>query len=246
MTRATFGAVIVIRRGSNGLSLYEGMKLQPTFRVATGESSLPDPARPLRDCRHVEESVVVPAALRLGEGREADPARSGQPARHALDGDLRRPPSASTARPTPHRSATPSRTAASACRSPRSSGSSTRSTSGHPSTSSGDRTSPPRRSGGGRRDRGGAPRAPRLEADAGRERRHLAGALQGRHAHCARVHARAPRRQGRPRARVAARKSGRPQLLGLVVRPLQGRDTAAAGGLEALAGERTSSSSAST
>ena len=32
---------------------------------------------------------MVPAGLRLGEGRRADPARPGKPARHALDGHQR-------------------------------------------------------------------------------------------------------------------------------------------------------------
>ena len=42
-TRASFGDVIVIRRGVNKLSLYDGMKLRRTFGVATGESRYPTP-----------------------------------------------------------------------------------------------------------------------------------------------------------------------------------------------------------
>ena len=42
-TRATIGDVIVIRRGSNRLNLYSGMKLRRTFGVATGESRYPTP-----------------------------------------------------------------------------------------------------------------------------------------------------------------------------------------------------------
>jgi lipoprotein-anchoring transpeptidase ErfK/SrfK len=42
-TRATFGDVIVIRRGSNKLELYDGMKLRRTFGVATGQSRYPTP-----------------------------------------------------------------------------------------------------------------------------------------------------------------------------------------------------------
>jgi lipoprotein-anchoring transpeptidase ErfK/SrfK len=42
-TRASVGDVIVIRRGLNRLSLYDGMKLQRTFGVATGESRYPTP-----------------------------------------------------------------------------------------------------------------------------------------------------------------------------------------------------------
>jgi lipoprotein-anchoring transpeptidase ErfK/SrfK len=42
-TRATVGDVIVIRRGANRLSLYDGMKLRRTFGVATGASRYPTP-----------------------------------------------------------------------------------------------------------------------------------------------------------------------------------------------------------
>jgi lipoprotein-anchoring transpeptidase ErfK/SrfK len=42
-TRATVGDVIVIARGSNRLSLYDGMKLRRTFGVATGEARYPTP-----------------------------------------------------------------------------------------------------------------------------------------------------------------------------------------------------------
>jgi lipoprotein-anchoring transpeptidase ErfK/SrfK len=42
-TRASIGDVIVIRRGSNKLNLYDGMKLRRTFGVATGESRYPTP-----------------------------------------------------------------------------------------------------------------------------------------------------------------------------------------------------------
>jgi lipoprotein-anchoring transpeptidase ErfK/SrfK len=43
VTRASFGPVIVIRRGSNRLYLYDGMRLERTFGVATGQSSYPTP-----------------------------------------------------------------------------------------------------------------------------------------------------------------------------------------------------------
>ena len=42
-TRASIGDVIVIRRGSNKLHLYDGMKLRRTFGVATGQSRYPTP-----------------------------------------------------------------------------------------------------------------------------------------------------------------------------------------------------------
>jgi hypothetical protein len=42
-TRANFGPVIVIRRGSNRLYLYSGMRLNRLFPVATGQSVYPTP-----------------------------------------------------------------------------------------------------------------------------------------------------------------------------------------------------------
>ena len=42
-TRASFGEVIVIRRGLNKLFLYDGMKLRRDFGVATGQSRYPTP-----------------------------------------------------------------------------------------------------------------------------------------------------------------------------------------------------------
>ena len=43
LTRRNFGPVIVIRRGSNRLYLYSGMRYQRTFGVATGQSVYPTP-----------------------------------------------------------------------------------------------------------------------------------------------------------------------------------------------------------
>jgi lipoprotein-anchoring transpeptidase ErfK/SrfK len=43
VTRTSIGHVIVIRRGTNRLYLYDGMKLRRTFGVATGESRYPTP-----------------------------------------------------------------------------------------------------------------------------------------------------------------------------------------------------------
>jgi lipoprotein-anchoring transpeptidase ErfK/SrfK len=43
VTRSDFGEVIVIRRGSKQLQLFEGQKLRRTFRIATGQSSYPTP-----------------------------------------------------------------------------------------------------------------------------------------------------------------------------------------------------------
>ncbi len=43
VTRSTFGPVIVIRRGSNRLFLYQGTRYRRAFAVATGQSSYPTP-----------------------------------------------------------------------------------------------------------------------------------------------------------------------------------------------------------
>ena len=43
VTRASFGPVIVIRRGSNRLYLYQGMRFVRAFGVATGQSAYPTP-----------------------------------------------------------------------------------------------------------------------------------------------------------------------------------------------------------
>jgi len=43
VTRSSIGPVIVIRRGSNRLYLYKGMRFQRVFGVATGQSSYPTP-----------------------------------------------------------------------------------------------------------------------------------------------------------------------------------------------------------
>jgi lipoprotein-anchoring transpeptidase ErfK/SrfK len=43
VTRSEFGPVIVIRRGSNGLYLYDGSQLVRSFGVATGQSQYPTP-----------------------------------------------------------------------------------------------------------------------------------------------------------------------------------------------------------
>ena len=43
VTRKSFGSIIVIRRGSNMLYLYSGMRLRRTFPVATGELRYPTP-----------------------------------------------------------------------------------------------------------------------------------------------------------------------------------------------------------
>ncbi len=221
------------------------MKLRRDFGVATGQSRYPDPARQVPDRRQVAQPVVVSAASDWAEGRGADPARPGQPARHALDGPLgagrrhpRHPRSRfdrllRLARLHPHAD---SRGRVALQR---------RSTSARRSTSCNERAVAPRRPGRRRGGRGGPPRPARLEARAGRERGHL-GAQARRHPARAGVHARAPQRRGRPFVRLAARQDHRPELLGLVVRAVPRRDASAPARARSGGRGRTSSSSAST
>ena len=62
----------------------------PRVQGGDGAFPVPDAARALRGRQQAAQPVVVPAGrLRLGEGRGADPARAREPARNALDGDLR-------------------------------------------------------------------------------------------------------------------------------------------------------------
>jgi lipoprotein-anchoring transpeptidase ErfK/SrfK len=43
VTRKSFGPVIVIKRGTNALSLYQGMRFVRSFGVATGQRQYPTP-----------------------------------------------------------------------------------------------------------------------------------------------------------------------------------------------------------
>ena len=61
ITRRNFGPVIVIRRKSNRLFLYDGSRYRRFFAVATGQIAVPDAARALLDRRQVEEPLVVSA-----------------------------------------------------------------------------------------------------------------------------------------------------------------------------------------
>ena len=100
-TRASFGSVIVIRRGLNKLLLYDGMKLRRDFGVATGRVEIPDSASGKWESRQVAQPVVVSARLRLGEGRGADPTGSGQPLGTRSGRGSLPPPSGSDGTPDP-------------------------------------------------------------------------------------------------------------------------------------------------
>ena len=90
VTKAEFGPVIVIQRGANVLTLYNGEQHGPHLRRRHRLGPVPLPGRHVVDRRQAAESVVAPARLGVGQGCEADSARAGEPARHALDGSFGR------------------------------------------------------------------------------------------------------------------------------------------------------------
>ena len=88
VTKAEFGPVIVIQRGANVLTLYSG-EHGPHLRRRHRLGPVPLPGRHVVDRGQAAESVVAPARLG-GQGCEADSARAGESARHALDGSFGR------------------------------------------------------------------------------------------------------------------------------------------------------------
>ncbi len=114
VTRKTIGDVIVIRRSTNKLALYNGMKLRRTFGVATGQTATRRPSARSGS----SSSGGTPGGTRRPPTGRRTPSRSrpapGTPWGPAGWGS-RRPRWGSTARPTPPRSATPPPTGASGC-----------------------------------------------------------------------------------------------------------------------------------
>ena len=257
VTRKSFGPVIVIHRGSNRLYLYHGAKHEPDLPGRDRTERLPDAARQLPDRGHVAEPLVVPAELRLGEGRAAGSARARTTRSARAGWASPRPASASTARTTTHRSAIRSRTAASACTCTTPSGCSTTSWSGRRSSSFRPDVPDRRASAGGAdlaRDgqdvRSASIVTPDLTADrragafgCARRRAARTSRLEGRasgwrHDVASEVHKGKSRRAGvhLPRlgggtlaSRIPPRQAAGRQLLGIVVRPVPRRGAAAAG-----------------
>ena len=87
-TRASIGDVIVIRRGSNRLNLYDGHEAAPDVRRRHRPVAYPTPLGTFQIVVKWRNPWWYPPQSDWAADAEADPARPGQPARHALDGHL--------------------------------------------------------------------------------------------------------------------------------------------------------------
>ena len=78
-TRRSFGPVIVIRRGSNHLYLYDGMRLERTFGVATGQASYPTPLGRFHIVVKWRNPWWYPPSSRWAQGLKPVPPGPGNP-----------------------------------------------------------------------------------------------------------------------------------------------------------------------
>jgi lipoprotein-anchoring transpeptidase ErfK/SrfK len=79
VTRDSFGSVIVIRRGSNLLTLYDGMKQVRQFGVATGQARYPTPLGRFEIVVKWENPWWYPPDSDWAEGQEPVPPGPGNP-----------------------------------------------------------------------------------------------------------------------------------------------------------------------
>jgi hypothetical protein len=79
VTRRNFGPVIVIRRGSNGLYLYNGTRFRRLFRVATGQSRYPTPLGRFRVVVKWKNPWWYPPSSPWAEGEQPVPPGPGNP-----------------------------------------------------------------------------------------------------------------------------------------------------------------------
>jgi lipoprotein-anchoring transpeptidase ErfK/SrfK len=79
VSRGTFGAVIVIHRGSNRLYLYDGMKLWRIFGVATGQAVYPTPLGRFQIVVKWENPWWYPPASPWAAGEKPIPPGPGNP-----------------------------------------------------------------------------------------------------------------------------------------------------------------------
>jgi lipoprotein-anchoring transpeptidase ErfK/SrfK len=79
VTRANFGPVVVIRRGSNRLHLYRGMRAWRVFPVATGQSSYPTPLGRFRIVVKWKNPWWYPPSSPWAQGLKPIPPGPGNP-----------------------------------------------------------------------------------------------------------------------------------------------------------------------
>jgi lipoprotein-anchoring transpeptidase ErfK/SrfK len=79
VTRSTIGPVIVIRRSSNRLSLYDGMRLRRAFRVATGADRYPTPLGRFSVIAMWKNPWWYPPDSDWAQGQEPIPPGPGNP-----------------------------------------------------------------------------------------------------------------------------------------------------------------------
>ncbi len=121
LTPSTIGPVIVIKRASNRLTLYNGMKVVRQFQVATGQTIYPTPLGLFTIVVKWENPWWYPPASPWAQGLKPVPPGPGNPLGTRWMG-LSAQASASTAHRRTGRSGTRSPMAASACTSRRRSG----------------------------------------------------------------------------------------------------------------------------
>ncbi len=79
VTKRHFGGVIVIRRGSNQLHLYDGMRSWRTFPVATGQSVYPTPLGRFKIVVKWRNPWWYPPSTPWAKGKKAIPPGPGNP-----------------------------------------------------------------------------------------------------------------------------------------------------------------------
>ena len=87
VTPANYGPVVIIHRGSKRPLALRRPDARASVRRRDRQRRVPDAARQLLDRDEADEPVVDSTArLGVGEGQEAGPAGTGEPARDAVDG----------------------------------------------------------------------------------------------------------------------------------------------------------------
>jgi lipoprotein-anchoring transpeptidase ErfK/SrfK len=79
LTRKSFGPVIVIKRGANTLSVYQGMRFVKSFGVATGQQQYPTPLGRFRVLVKWKNPWWYPPNSPWAQGKEPVPPGPGNP-----------------------------------------------------------------------------------------------------------------------------------------------------------------------